>query len=288
MKGRLLPCAVLAVLAIAGGIWAAQQGLRTCGWLDRALGRSGCLGTVSVEGILPGRGNLDVPFTDRGQAILAAEALTADGWRDALLVLDPVSGKEGGRHPVPMRNTTMRLLPAPDGKRLLLACGIEHGCTKTGGNAILVDRTNLAAFTDFPIADRYISAFPGSPMPDASYGPQARFAAKGERIVTIRRNEGILLLDAAGRTIAKLEAGSAFSSRIVVSPDGMRILIWEGRNDGDRLRIWDAADGRALGSIDGGPDFKLRAAPFWSPDGKLIFTPRRKGGTMLLDRFEAP
>lgn len=292
MSRRWLLSAVLAIAAVAGGFWVTQQGLRTCGWLDRAIGHSGCLGTLSVDGVIPGRGNPDVPFTAEGHAILAVEIATADGWRNALFVFDPVDGEERGRYPVPMRNTTMRLFPAPDGKSLLLLCGIiESGCTETGGNGVLVDRASFQAFTDLPDVDRHIRTFPGNPLPDTRYGFEARFAAKGERIVTERRNEGVMLLDAAGKPIATLSTRSVFSSKIVISPDGMRILRWQpgyGDGNGDLLHIWDATDGRELGRIDGGPGWKLRAPPFWSPDGKLIFTPRRTGRTMLLDRFEAP
>lgn len=289
-RGKWFLSFALAIALAGGGYWAVERGLQTCGWLDVILGRSGCLGSVRVEGVVPMRGNPDVPFTAKGEAILAVDTRTADGWRNALLVLDPASGREAGRYPVPLSNTNMQVLPEPDGQRLLLLCGvIEANCTDTGSDGILVDRDNLHVFNGAPDADRYFRVFPGVPLPDAEYGYEARFALGGERIVTNRRNEGVVLLDAEGEQIAELSTQFVFSSRIVISPDGTRIMRWQsGYENGDNLHIWDATDGRALGHIDGSPDWTLRAPPFWSADGSLIFTPRKEGSAMLLDRFAAP
>lgn len=289
-RGQWLLASIVALALAAGGLWGVERGLHTCGWLDLVSGRSGCLGTARFDGIVPGRGNSDTPFTAAGAAILAVDTRTADGWRNALLVFDPVSGRESGRYPVPLSNTNMQLLPAPDGKRLLLLCGVtENNCTEAGGNGVLADRENLDAFTDAPEIDRYLRSFPGSPQPDAEYGREAKFAAGGERIVTNRRNEGVMLLDAEGGLIAELSTSFISASKIFVSPDGGSIMRWQpGYNTGDNLRIWDAEDGRELGRIDGGPDWTLRAPPFWSADGEMIFAPRSQGGAMLLDRFQAP
>ncbi len=292
-RGKVLLFVALAVALAAGGFWATEHGLRTCGWLDVMLGRSGCLGTARFDGVVPGRGNPDVPFTEAGQAILAVDALTADGWRNALLVFDPVSGTEQGRYPVPLGNTIMQLLPSHEGPELLLLCGIvEAQCTEAGGNGVMADRTDFSVFTEVADADPSLRTFPGTPVPDpVAYGREARFAADGQRIVTNRRNEGIMLLDADGRLIAELDSQFLVAQSIVISPDASRLLAWRrsyGEGDGDRLRIWDATDGRQLARIDGAPGWQLRGPPFWSSDSRLIFAPRRDGGAMLLDRFAAP
>jgi len=62
-RGRLT--AMVAALALVGAAgFAAWDGLRTCGWIDRALGRSGCLGTVTFEGVAPSRNSIAQPLGD--------------------------------------------------------------------------------------------------------------------------------------------------------------------------------------------------------------------------------
>lgn len=285
--------AALAALALAGGaVWAGWRGLETCGWLDRALGRSGCEGSVRFDGVLPSRGNLNVPFDSGGRAILAAEMRTVDGWRNGLIRLDPVTGEEAGRFPVPLRHPNMRLLAAPEGPELLLLCGvIERGCTDSGGDAVLLDRETLTGFRDHPVGDRYLRAFPGQELPGEEFGPAAVFAMGGDRIVSDRRAEGVQLLDTAGRLVATLSERVGYSAVVVVSPDGGRILRWEPEaapGGGDLLRVWEARDGREIWAVEGTPGWRLRAPPFWSADGSRIFAPRHAGGGMRLDRFPVP
>lgn len=280
------------LLVLSGGWWAGQRGLETCGWLDRALGLSGCAGVRAFDGISPSRGNLDVPFDDQDRAILVAGMRTVDGWRGGLILFDPVTGAEGGRYPVPLRHDSLRLLASPEGDRLLLMCGIvAGGCGESGNDAVMVDRATLRGFESYETPDRYLRAFPGTPLPDEAFGHSAVFAAGGERIVSDPRNQPLVLLDTEGQEIAVLDERGMLFSEIVVSPDGARIARWEPESapsGGDMLRIWNAMDGKELHRIEGNAGWRLRARPFWSPDGTAIFTPRSSGGTMLIDHFPMP
>lgn len=277
------------VLAGAAGV-AGWQGLQTCGWLDRALGRSGCLGTVSFDGMGLSRNSIAQPRGD-GRVVMAADMRTADGWRPGLIVFDPVTGAEAGRYPLPMRGMNPRLFLSPDGTRLLIACGvIEPSCTEWGGNAVVTDRGDLRDFEAFPLEDRYLAAYPGTPMPAGEYGHEAVFAAQGSRIIAGGSTGPLVLLDAEGTLIAELDKRDLFVFPAAVSVTGMIAREDSGASDleGDRIRFWDVRDGAELGRIEGSPGWRLRAAPFWSEDGATLFVPREQNGTMLLDRFRVP
>ncbi|MRX52215.1 hypothetical protein GI374_17820 [Paracoccus sp. S-4012] len=281
----------LAALVVAGAAaWAGWSGLRTCGWLDRGAGRSGCHGTVRVDGVLPPGTNATVPLGDKVAVI--AELRTADGWRNGLIVLDPATGEEAGRYPMPLRHANVRAFVSPDGSELLLVCGfLEGACSESGGSAVLFSTDDLTVFADFPLEDRYLRVFPGMPLPAEEFGHDAVFAAGGGRIVAREGRAGLVLRDANGDEIAPLVERRSSRADLIVSPDGGTIALWEregAASRGDRLRFWDARDGGALGTIEGDSEWHLRSAPFWSADGATIFMPRSEGGTMLLDRFSAP
>lgn len=149
----------LAALALAGAAgFAGWKGLQTCGWVDSALGRSGCIGTARFDGVGLSRSSVARPMGD-GRMVMAVDMRTADGWRPGLIVLDPVTGAEAGRYPLPMRGVNPRLFLSPDGTRLLIACGvIEPSCTESGGDAVITARDDLCDFQDFPLEDLYLSA----------------------------------------------------------------------------------------------------------------------------------
>ncbi|HYF64173.1 MAG TPA: WD40 repeat domain-containing protein, partial [Herpetosiphonaceae bacterium] len=64
---RFLPLLALA-LALAGGLWLAYaQGSQNCRWIDRATGRSGCVGTLEM----PSAFHTNLSFTADGSGLLA-------------------------------------------------------------------------------------------------------------------------------------------------------------------------------------------------------------------------
>lgn len=291
MRRKRIFWAALAALVLVGtASLVGWQGLQTCGWIDRMLRRSGCLGTVSFDGVGLSRSSIVHPMGN-GRVVLAADMLTADGWRPGLIVLDPVSGAEGGRFPLPMRGGNPRLFLSPDGTRLMIACGVtQPACTESGGDAILTDRGDLRDFEAFPLEDRYLAAYPGTPMPAGEHGHEAVFAAQGSRIIAGGSTGPLVLLDAEGTLIAELDKRDLFVFPAAVSVIGMIARQDSGALDleGDRIRFWDVRDGAELGRIEGSPGWRLRAAPFWSEDGATLFVPREQNGTMLLDRFRVP
>ncbi|SIR27675.1 hypothetical protein SAMN05421641_1368 [Paracoccus thiocyanatus] len=280
--------AALALVGAAG--FAGWHGSRTCGWIDRALGRSGCLGTAVFQGVAPSRNSTAQALGD-GRVVMAVEMRTADGWRPGLLVFDPETGAEGGRYPLPLRGGVARLFLSPDGTRLLIACGvIRQSCTETGGDAVVTQRDDLRVFADVAVQGRSLTAYPGTPTPPEAYGFEAVFAAQGSRILAGGSTRSLVLLDAGGTRIAELAKRDMSAFPAAVSASGR---IARGGSDasdrgGDRLRFWDIRDGAELGRIEGSAGWRLRAAPFWSDDGAMLFVPRVQRGAMLLDRFRAP
>lgn len=117
---RIFGAALAAFVLIGAAGLAGWKGLQTCGWIDRALGRTGCLGTVSFDGVKVSYKSSAQPIGD-GRVVIEADMRTSDGWRPGLIVLDQVTGIEGGRYPLPLSGGTPRLLLSPDGTRLLIA-----------------------------------------------------------------------------------------------------------------------------------------------------------------------
>lgn len=280
--------AALAALVLAGvGGLAGWKGLQTCGWIDRALGRSGCLGTVSFAGVKMSYKSIAQPMGD-GHVVIEAEMLTADGWRPGLIVFDPGTGDEGGRYPLPLSGGIPRLLLSPDGTRLLIACGdTEWFCTESGGNAVVTDRDDLRGFRDFFIDDPYLRAYPGSPKPPGNLGRDAVLAAQGTRILAGGGARPLVVLDAKGNLVAELDDHGITGFPTAISTTGI-IARPESGATGHRIRFWDIGDGTALGRIEGSDGWQLSAGPFWSRDGGMLFVPRQHDGTMLLNRFRAP
>ncbi|AYF03940.1 hypothetical protein PY32053_04431 (plasmid) [Paracoccus yeei] len=288
MRRKRIFGTALAALVLAGAAAVAGwQGLQTCGWLDRVTGGSGCLGRVSFDGVGLSQSSTAHPLGD-GRVVISADMRTADGWRPGLIVLDPVTGAEAGRYPLPMRGMNPRLFLSPDGTRLLIACGvIEPSCTEWGGDAVITDSDDLRNFQDFPLEDLYLGSYPGTPTPAGDYGREAVLAAQGTRIVDGGGMRPLVLLDAEGTLIAELSGGGPSAFPAAVSTAGI-IARGESRPSGDHIRFWDVRDGTALGRIEGSDGWRLSAGPFWSRDGGMLFVPRQHDGTMLLNRFRAP
>lgn len=286
-----LVAAAVAMLVLAGMTgFAGWKGLQTCGWLDRGLARSGCLGTVSFDGVGLSRNSIAQPMGD-GRMVMAVDMSTVDGWRPGLIVFDPVTGVEGGRYPLPLRGGNPRLFLSPDGTRLLIVCGtVERFCTETGGDAVVTDRDDLRRFEDFPLYDRYLTAYPGTPTPPREHGREAVFAAQGSRIIAGGSRGPLVLMDAEGTLIAELGRRDISAFPVAVSTTGIIARQDAGASEeaGDGVWFWDIRDGAELRRIDGIPGWRLRAAPFWSADGLTLFVPRERDGAMLLGRFRAP
>lgn len=288
MRHKWIFGTALAAVVLAGAVGlVGGNGLQTCGWIDRAVGRSGCLGTVDFDGVKLSYKSSAQPMGD-GRVVIETDMRTADGWRPGLIVLDPVTGIEGGRYPLPLSGGTPRLLLSPDGTRLLIACGdTEWFCTESGGNAVVTDRDDLRGFRDFAIDDPYLRAWPGTPKPPGNLGREAVLAAQGTRILAGGGARPLVVLDAKGNLIAELDDRGISGFPAAISTTGI-IARPEPGAPGDRIRFWDIGDGTELGRIEGSADWRLRAAPFWSEDGATLFVPRERNGTMLLDRFRVP
>ena len=267
MSHMRLVAAAVAVLVLAGMTgFAGWEGLQTCGWLDRGLARSGCLGTVSFDGVGLSRNSIAQPMGD-GRMVMAVDMSTVDGWRPGLIVFDPVTGVEGGRYPLPLRGGNPRLFLSPDRTRLLIVCGtVERFCTETGGDAVVTDRDDLRSFDGFSIEDHYLTAYPGTRLPPEEYGREAVFADQGRRIIAGGSLRPLFLLDAQGRHIAELDRRNVSASRAAVSVNGIIARGASGTSvaAGDRVRFWDVRDGAELDRIAGSKGWHLRAAPFWS------------------------
>lgn len=286
----LILLSLLATVFGALGYLIVRQGTQTCGWLDRAMGNSGCIGSQSFEGVIPVRRHATAPADVPARIIMSADLRTVDGWRPGLIILDPVSGGEHGRYPIPMRYSDVRIFASPESDQLLLVCGIlEQGCSEENGSAVTMDRATLTEFSPYSLGDHYLRAWPGSPQPDAeTYGYEALYAADGTRIVAQRRGQPLRLYDNTGTLIAELTEGRYSMRDAVISPDGLLIAVWEPEGapgGGDLLRVWDSRDGRLLTAINGSPGWRLRSAPFWSENGREIFAPRYGKGMMTLDHF---
>ncbi|WP_323033291.1 hypothetical protein [Paracoccus sp. (in: a-proteobacteria)] len=289
-RGRLIAAAVAALALVGAAGLAAWQGSRTCGWIDRALGRSGCLGTVVYQGVVPSRNSIAQALGD-GRAVMAVEMRTPDGWRPGLLVFDPETGAEGGRYPLPLRGGVARLFLSPDGTRLLIACGvIRQSCTESGGDAVVAQRDDLRVFADVPVEGRSLTAYPGTPTPPEEYSFEAVVAARGEPHPRRRQHEAV---GPAGRR-RQPDRGTGQARYVSLSSGRLGQRHHRAgepgapERGGDRLRFWDVQDGAELGRIEGSAGWRLRAPPFWSEDGASLFVPRGQRGAMLLDRFRAP
>src|SRR5699024_570535 len=100
----------------------------------------------------------------------------------------------------------------------------------------------------------------------------------------------VVLLDAEGTRIAELAGRNMSAYPAAIAASGIIARGEPGASEeaGDRIRFWDVRDGVELGRIEGSAGWRLRAAPFWSDGGAMLFVPREQDGTMLLDRFRAP
>jgi len=288
-RRRMIAAAVAALgLAAMAGL-VGWKGLQTCGWLDRASGRSGCLGTVSFDGVGLSRSSVAQPLGDE-RVVMAVDMRTADGWRPGLIVFDPVTGAESRRYPLPLWGGNPRLFLSPGGTRLLIVCGvIEKFCTESGSEAVVTDRDDLRSFEAVAIDDYYLTAYPGTPMPPEEHGYRAFYVAQESRILAGGSMEPLVLLDAGGTLIAQLDRPGMSAYPAAVSATGIIAREASGTSAaGGRVRFWDVRDGAELGRIEGRGGWQLRAAPFWSEDGTMLFIPRERNGVMLLDRFRAP
>ncbi|VDS10510.1 hypothetical protein PARHAE_03726 [Paracoccus haematequi] len=151
----------------------------------------------------------------------------------------------------------------------------------------MTDRDDLRGFRDFPIDDPYLRAYPGSPKPPGNLGREAVLAAQGTRILAGGGARPLVVLDAKGNLVAELEDRGISGFPAAISTTGI-IARPEPSAPGDRIQFWDIGDGTGLGRIKGSAGWRLRAGPFWSRDGGMLFVPRQRDGTMLLDRFRAP
>lgn len=60
------------------------------------------------------------------------------------------------------------------------------------------------------------------------------------------------------------------------------------RTVGGRFWVWDANDGSEVMSMEGSPDYDLSANAIFSHGSDTLFTLRKGGGGVLIDRFVLP
>lgn len=293
--------ATLAALAVASGAaYCAWLGLKTCGWLDRLTGRSGCVARLTVAGFSPELFETMLVSPESGALGLFGEARGPDGWRLALVRIDLDAMRELGRSQLPMvpqGPDIMRV--AADGRRAVLFCGDGGPCVEGGGAALVVNPDAPEDAETLAKADRYRGAPPGS----ADFPKWAEYKSAlmpdGATLASLDDDTGAVVLRrlADGAETARLSPktpfkAARFDQSLAISPSGRLIALVTASNPpklkvGTMVRIYDVARGREVATIATDEDFEAKATTVFTRDERRIVLVRRllKGGDAEIALF---
>lgn len=295
--------ALFAVALSGGAAYCAWLGLKTCGWLDRLAGRSGCVARLTIPGFSPKLFETMLVSPESGALGLFGEARGPDGWRSALVRIDLDAMRELGRHQLPMVPQGPDLMRvAADGRRAVLFCGDGGPCVEGGGFSLAVSPDAPEDAEPLADADRYRGAPPGA----ADFPKWAEYKSAlmpdGATLASLDDDTGAVVLRrlADGAETARLNPDAPFKAArfdqsLAISPSGRLIALVTASNPpklkvGTMVRIYDVARGRQVGTIATDEDFEAKATAVFTRNERRIVLVRRvpKSGDAEIALFEAP
>lgn len=283
--GRLLT--LLATIGILGtGIYWLMQ---PCRLLDRVLGISGCAASITLENFSPEASTSLSPQDETGQSSLFGHMRTGDTWQPTLVRLDLSAGKEVSRSKIAVGDGLGHFVFSEDGKRAVMICHGTVACIDGHRSAILSVKDG-AILEPRRADDRDYVYFPGDPRPTVAKSWIQLFADNRSKIVDLRSDGSIFLMDSAGKQIALLFEGprqSALRSGLAVSPSGRYLAMFEDARYGRdaSLRVWDLRSGKALRHMNLGVGYRWRFTPVWASNEDLLALMRRDGANGAIDLY---
>lgn len=288
MLRKLSVLAVLAVLGLAG--YAAHWLSLPCQPLDRMFGMSGCEANLVVSRFTLIDAAAMSPQDADGEASLFGYVMEELKWVPGMVRLDLDSLTELSRSTLGLGDSFGHLTFSDDGTKAVLACMGPTPCTNDGKRSGILSVRDGALLETGGYDDEFVR-FPGDVAPTQGSGV-GLFAAAGERIVDIRRDGTIALLDAAGEEVAMLHEGrrnDVLRSGVSVSPSGNHVAMFDRSDEssGARLLIWDARSGAKLRELALGPDYRHRFTPVWVDRDAKIALVRAVGRDTSVDIYRA-
>lgn len=277
------------IVAMGAAGYSAYWLARPCQLLDRMLGITGCESNLIVSQFAL----IDVaamsPLSADGAATMFGYIRKAEDWTPGIVRLDFNSLTELFQSTLDLGDGFGHLTFSDDGTRAVVACMGPSPCTDDGKRSAIVSVRDGAILATGGNDDEFVR-FPGDPVPAHGSGV-GLFAAAGERIVDLRRDGAIVLLDGMGQDIAVLHQGhrsDVLRSGVSVSPSGSYIAMLK-RSDGEdaRLAIWDARSGAKIRDLALGTDYIHRFTPVWIDGDAKVALLRQSGEDTSIDIFSA-
>lgn len=269
---RSLIAAAVAVAALAGLGGTIWWSIGTCRPLDRLLGLSGCTHSLELDDFSPLVRTTMSPVEVDGMASLFGQVKTADGYRPGLIRLDPVTGREEGRYPLPIQNGFTSVVLSADGKRAAIGCSERSNCLENDDSHAVIDSANGRLIETLDLGrDVYPRIFPGESAPGAAFHYSAQFADNGEKVVTADDERRLVLQDLAGNLVTVLESRhTSMDNWLTVSPSSRYVaMLHRSDRSNATVKIWDGRNGVLIGSFQIGGDSRSGVA--FAHDESAVF-----------------
>jgi hypothetical protein len=275
----ILGLALVAFGAVAYGV---VDALKSCRWLDRLLGISGCIASHPVKGLTPLYlwRTLAVPVDGKTIVYFGTEPTEPDdAGRTTLVAVDAESGREKTRVVVVQARGALMAIASSDGQRTALLCESHGACIEGQHGGVIVsslDGRRLATVATADIDTLRATTFPGDPVLPAWAGhdairlPGDLVASREARTdqVTLRR------LSDRSEVMRLRDRGGLYRSTpmntMAVSPNGrwLAILAESFSVTGKRTaHVFDLKSGIQVASL---PLERNRLTLAWVGDDRLV------------------
>lgn len=280
--------AIVALALLSALAWAIWWSTGSCRPLDRLLGLSGCTNAIEIAEYSPLTRTVMSPVDADGHASLFGQVLTADGYQPGLIRLDPVTGGEVARYPLPIQNGFSYVVLSAVGRQAALSCMRASECLENEDAIAIVDVADGRLIETLPRQrDTYPKVFPGESEPGSDYHHDALFADGGQRIVNTIDDRKLVLEDLDGNVVAVLmQEHNWRDSWLAISPSTRFISLLLRDEDGVEIHLWDARDGTAVASFMAAGRGTRGVA--WAHDERAVFALLRLDGADRLARFALP